>query len=176
MMNNMEGQSNYHLLTKWFGEWGMTVLDITFAYCRYNLMTRHDSEFIMEEDQLSGTQADSFIKMAIEIAKTAYDRVKDLDMNTMNKWKNAAKSKLTEVFRWVAPVDMAKMFTDHRKGIPMESIVPEVFRGKYGLGFHRAAIKVYIQDIVDCSVTIPFFYNVEAFEYKGFTCNRIVDV
>ena len=91
-------------------------------------------------------------------------------------WGDNALTSMTEMFDWVSAPAYAKLFQASDRD-QLDTLVPDIVRGIYGAGFHKAACKLMAQEVVENAGTIPFTYRVaERVLDCGFKYNVISDL
>ena len=66
---------------------------------------------------------------------------------------------MLEPFNWVSMTAYLKLMSD-TKDLTIEQCQPKVVRGKYASGWHKAAIRLMVDENIEAAGSVPFTYNV----------------
>ena len=122
--------------------------------------------------------------MARKIVKATNDKCVDylkqvcpqVTAAMIEDWGNDAITSMVEMFDWVSGPAYAKLY-QHSYRNQLDTLVPDIVRGIYGAGWHKAACKLMAQEVVENAGIIPFTYRVgERVLPCGFKYNVIVDL
>ena len=96
-----------------------------------------------------------------------------------DRWKTKTIKWMKEFINWISTPDWYCLYQDWvGADFNFDKLIPKLMRGKYGLGFHKTALMLFVDTSVHNSYDIPFLYEWEEKQdaKTGFCFKKITNV